>query len=108
MCKSTLLHVFVCVSRLTHIGLINPAVGRIINVSSGVASQYLKNQDAATKTLFSNPDLTQEELDQAVKVRVEAGNVGIGGGYGIKSMHALSLCFSVCVCVCVCRVCVFP
>ena len=32
--------------------------GRVVNVSSGVASSWLKRQDESTKKLFSNPKLT--------------------------------------------------
>lgn len=48
------------------VSLIDPVEGRIVNVSSGAASMWLRRQDEATKTLFSNPDVTQEQLDAAV------------------------------------------
>jgi len=73
--------------------LIDPDSGRIVNVSSGVASMWVRDQDAATKALFSNPDLAQEELDTAVQACVAAGNVGMGGGYGLSkaALSALTL-----------------
>ena len=40
------------------LGLIDPKEGRIVNTSSGVASMWLREQDAPTKALFSNPDVT--------------------------------------------------
>jgi len=66
------------------VGLIAPKIGRIINMSSGVASMWLRGQDAATKKLYSNPDLTQEALDADVAKQLKAGNVGMGGGYGLS------------------------
>jgi NAD(P)-dependent dehydrogenase (short-subunit alcohol dehydrogenase family) len=68
--------------------LIDPSVGRIVNVSSGAASAYLKNQDAATKALFSNPS-SWEALEAGVMSAVAKGNVGLGNGYGL-SKAALS------------------
>ena len=47
--------------------LIDPNKGRIVNTSSGVASLWLSQQDPVTKTLFSNPDTSIDELDKAVK-----------------------------------------
>ena len=75
------------------VALVDPKEGRIVNVSSGAASMWLKTQDAATKTLFSNPDLTLEDLDAAVLSRVVAGDVGMGGGYGLSkaALSALTL-----------------
>ena len=75
------------------IALVDPQEGRIVNVSSGAASMWLKTQDAATKALFSNPDLTFEVLNAAVLSCVAAGNVGMGGGYGLSkaALSALTL-----------------
>eukprot|EP00322_Chrysochromulina_rotalis_P003181 CAMPEP_0115863338 /NCGR_PEP_ID=MMETSP0287-20121206/18639_1 /TAXON_ID=412157 /ORGANISM="Chrysochromulina rotalis, Strain UIO044" /LENGTH=285 /DNA_ID=CAMNT_0003317785 /DNA_START=1 /DNA_END=858 /DNA_ORIENTATION=- len=71
------------------VDLIDPAEGRIINVSSGAASAWVKGQDATTKAIFSKVGLTLEELEAAVKAAVAAGNVGWGNGYGL-SKAALS------------------
>ena len=73
------------------VGLVDPVEGRIVNTSSGVASMWLRDQDAATKALFSSPDTTQEELDAAVAAQVAKGNVGMGGGYGISKAALTSL-----------------
>mmetsp|Transcript_56487 Transcript_56487/g.151195 ORF Transcript_56487/g.151195 Transcript_56487/m.151195 type:complete len:308 (-) Transcript_56487:169-1092(-) len=75
------------------VGLVDPKEGRIVNVSSGGASGFLKRQDAATKALFSNPGVTFEELDAAVKAKVAAGNGGMGNGYGLSkcAVGALTL-----------------
>lgn len=75
------------------VGVIDPTVGRIVNVSSGGASMFLKKQDAATKALFSNPDVTKAEIDAALKAFVESGNVGMGNGYGMSkaALSALTL-----------------
>ena len=40
---------------------------RIVNVSSGAASMWLRNQDEATKNLFTSSDTTFEELQTAVE-----------------------------------------
>ena len=63
--------------------------GRIVNMSSGVASMFLKTQDAECKALYSNPNLTMEELETRVAADVDAGNLGMGDGYGL-SKAALS------------------
>jgi len=75
------------------VGLVAPSGGRIVHVSSGAASMFLKKQDAPTKALFSNPDITFEALDAAVKECVAAGNVGVGNGYGLSkcALSALTL-----------------
>ena len=73
---------------LAMLPLIDPGQGRIVNVSSGVASAYLKGQDAATKALFSQPP-SWEALEAGVKAAVAANNVGMGNGYGL-SKAALS------------------
>jgi NAD(P)-dependent dehydrogenase (short-subunit alcohol dehydrogenase family) len=40
---------------------------RIVNVSSGSASMWLRDQDEATKNLFTSSDTTFEELQTAVE-----------------------------------------
>lgn len=78
--------------RVTHAmePLIDPNGGRIVNTSSGAASNWLKRQDAATKELFSNPNLTLEELDAAVADWLSKEGADLGhGGYGL-SKAALS------------------
>ena len=70
------------------VGLIDPSEGRIVNVSSGAASAFVKGQDAPTKALFSEPP-SWDALETAVKSAVAANNVGWGNGYGL-SKAALS------------------
>jgi len=67
--------------------------GRIVNMSSGVASMFLRSQDAATKQLYSDPDLTLEALDADVAKQAAAGNGGMGSGYGLSkcALTALTL-----------------
>ena len=48
------------------IELIDKSEGRIVNVSSGAASMWLRHQDSATKEFFTNPDITFEDLDTAI------------------------------------------
>ena len=67
--------------------------GRIVNVSSGAASAWLKGQDEATKTLFSNPDLGWDELDAAIQLAVAEDRLGWNKGYGLSKagLSALTL-----------------
>ena len=71
------------------VGLLDASVGRIVNVSSGGASMFLKKQDEATKALFSNPNVTKAEIEAAVQHFIDTGNTGMGNGYGL-SKAALS------------------
>lgn len=78
------------------IDLIEPSEGRVVNTSSGVASMWLRNQDEATRALFSNPNLSQAELDAAIQNEMVAGASGkdLGyGGYGLSkaALTALTL-----------------
>jgi hypothetical protein len=59
--------------------LIDANCGRIVNVSSGAASNFLKDQDAATKSMFSNPP-SWDDLQSAVKSAVASGHLGWGNG----------------------------
>jgi NAD(P)-dependent dehydrogenase (short-subunit alcohol dehydrogenase family) len=74
--------------------LIDPAAGRIVNTSSGVASAWLRQRDEPTKCLFSNPNLTLAELDAAVATWLTAEGADLGhGGYGLSkaALTALTL-----------------
>lgn len=75
------------------VDLIDTKEGRIVNVSSGAASMYLKRQDAKVKEAFSRPDLSFQELDATVKEQVATDNVGMGSGYGLSkaALTALTL-----------------
>jgi len=83
------------VKRVTEamVSLVDPAEGRIVNVSSGGASMFLKKQDEATKALFSNPDITFSELEAALNEKIATNNVGMGNGYGLSkaTLTALTL-----------------
>jgi carbonyl reductase 1 len=64
------------------IDLIDKEKGRIVNVSSGAASMWLRNQDAATKALFSQKPLTSwEVLSDAVDKNKASASMG---GYGLS------------------------
>jgi carbonyl reductase 1 len=54
---------------------------RIVNVSSGAASMWLRNQDDVTKSLFSSADTTWEELNAAVQKLAPSASMG---GYGLS------------------------
>ena len=75
------------------VGLIDKSEGRIVNVSSGAASMWLRHQDAETKKLFTNPNVTLEELEAAVNQNVAAKNFKMGNGYGLSkaALNALTL-----------------
>ena len=72
------------------IGLIDSKEGRIVNTSSGAASMWLRGQDLETKALFSNPNLTFEELDAAVQEHVAKKNFRMGG-YGLSKAALCAL-----------------
>jgi NAD(P)-dependent dehydrogenase (short-subunit alcohol dehydrogenase family) len=73
--------------------LIDSTEGRIVHTSSGGASMWLKTQDAETKALFSNPDLTLDALNTAIQEVTAAGKQGWGNGYGFSKacLTALTL-----------------
>ena len=75
------------------VGLIDKSEGRIVNVSSGAASMWLRHQDVETKKLFTNPNVTLEELEAAVNQNVAAKNFKMGNGYGLSkaALNALTL-----------------
>jgi len=66
--------------------LLDTSVGRIVNVSSGAASMWLRNQTPEAKALFSNSDITWEQLDEAVKTYavLPATTESGFGGYGLS------------------------
>jgi len=63
--------------------LIDTDVGRLVNVSSGAASMWLRNQDDETKKVFSEPT-SFDALKIAIEKHIEAGNEGFGQGYGFS------------------------
>ena len=73
------------------IGLIDETEGRIVNTSSGAASMWLRHQDATTKTIFTNPDVTFEDLETAVNENVAAKNFKMGNGYGLSKAGLCAL-----------------
>lgn len=73
------------------IDLIDATEGRVCHVSSGAATMYLKKQDPKLKALFSNPDLTFEELDALVKEQRACDNMGFGSGYGLSKAAVTAL-----------------
>lgn len=73
------------------VGVLDAKEGRVVNTASGAASMWLRNQDEATKALFSNPEVSFEQIDKACKVVVEAGDVGFGAGYGFSKAALVAL-----------------
>lgn len=76
------------------IDLVDPSEGRIVNVSSGGASMWLREQDDVTKTLFSDVNTTQQQLDDSISENVQNGKAtkGMGAGYGFSkaALNALT------------------
>eukprot|EP00658_Telonema_sp_P-2_P032914 TRINITY_DN24264_c0_g1_i1.p1 TRINITY_DN24264_c0_g1~~TRINITY_DN24264_c0_g1_i1.p1 ORF type:complete len:287 (-),score=82.95 TRINITY_DN24264_c0_g1_i1:154-1014(-) len=63
------------------VGLVDPTQGRIVNVSSGSASMWLRDQDDVTKALFTSPETSWDELVAAA----EAGPPHpVMGMYGVS------------------------
>lgn len=75
------------------IELIDKSEGRIVNVSSGAASMWLRNQDSKTKALFTNELGNFKDLEAAVNENVAAKNFHMGSGYGLSkaALNALTL-----------------
>jgi len=61
--------------------LIDADTGRIVNVSSGAASMWLRHQSAELKTLFTSEETTWEQLVDAVNA--EKGSASMGA-YGLS------------------------
>jgi len=64
--------------------------GRIVNVSSGAASKWVREQDAATKQLFSSPNTTWNELESAIQNHLAKKNF-TRGGYGLSKAGLTSM-----------------
>jgi len=70
--------------------LLDQKGGRIVNVSSGAASKWVRDQDAATQQLFSSPSTTWNELESAVQIHLTKKNF-TRGGYGLSKAGLTSL-----------------
>jgi len=72
------------------IELIDKSEGRIVNVSSGAASMWLRHQDSATKEFFTNADISFESLEATVNKSVGSDNFKV---YGLSKagLNALTL-----------------
>jgi NAD(P)-dependent dehydrogenase (short-subunit alcohol dehydrogenase family) len=63
------------------VDLIDSSEGRIVNVSSGAASMWLRNQSNEQKRLFASADTTWEQLETAVMAALPGAPMG---GYGLS------------------------
>jgi len=63
--------------------LIDPKEGRIINVSSGAASGWLKKQSAQWKKIMSDPNVTMHQIEEVIQQAQETNKVTMGG-YGLS------------------------
>merc|ERR1711953_1291942 len=73
--------------------LIDPKEGRVVNTSSGAASWWLSNQDANTKEVYTNPNISLEVLDAIIQADVAAKNFGKGfsSAYGLSKAALCAL-----------------
>ena len=58
--------------------------GRIVNVSSGGASSWVRQQDEATKKFYSDPDISKEALEADVAKQAAGAEGGWPGTYGLS------------------------
>ena len=58
--------------------------GRIVNVSSGGASSWVRQQDEATKKFYSNPDISLDALVADVAKQAAGAEGGWPGTYGLS------------------------
>ena len=58
--------------------------GRIVNVSSGGASSWVRQQDEATKKFYSDPDVSKEALEADVAKQAAGAEGGWPGTYGLS------------------------
>ena len=100
VCMYACMHVcmYVCITgpqRMTEafVELIDQKEGRIINVSSGAASMWVRDQDVVTKALYCNPDITWEQLDESVRANLASGhgNMGMFADYGLSKAGLTAL-----------------
>ena len=88
--------------------------GRIVNVSSGGASSWVRQQDEATKKFYSNPDISKEALEADVAKQAAGSEGGWPGTYGLSKagLTAYTLyqakAYPHLTCVCVASVCGVP
>ena len=77
------------------VGLIDPKEGRVVNTSSGAASWWLCNQDANTKEVYTNPNISWEVLDAIIQADVAAKNFGkdefFSSAYGLSKAALCAL-----------------
>mmetsp|Transcript_76416 Transcript_76416/g.181766 ORF Transcript_76416/g.181766 Transcript_76416/m.181766 type:complete len:275 (+) Transcript_76416:60-884(+) len=75
----------------TFIPLLEPG-GRIVNVGSGAGPIWMRNQDVPTKKLFTNPDVTWEEIDAKVQAELKKPKEGMGAyGYTKAALTAYTM-----------------
>jgi len=61
------------------IELVDKSEGRIVNVSSGAASMWLRHQDSAMKDFFTNPNVSFEDLEATVNKNIGSDNFKVYG-----------------------------
>ena len=76
--------------------LLDPKVGRIVNVSSEAANLWLRDQNDVTKDIFTNPNTTWNRLNDAVKANLAAKNFKVHlqysfMGYGLSKAGLTAL-----------------
>ena len=85
-----------------------------MNVSSGGASSWVRQQDEATKKFYSNPDISKEALEADVAKQAAGAEGGWPGTYGLSKagLTAYTLyqakAYPHLTCVCAASVCGVP
>ena len=71
----------------------DPACGRIVNISSSAGCMWLYNQDESTKEKFTNPDTVLDEIIETVEENKIRKNYQMGNGYDLSKagLNALSM-----------------
>jgi len=64
--------------------------GRIVNVSSGAASMWLRQKESSVKKIFTNPETSWDDLVAEVETQKNSGSTSGMGAYGL-SKAALNL-----------------
>ena len=71
----------------------DPACGRIVNISSSAGCMWLYNQDESTKEKFTDPDTVLDEISETVEENKIKKNYQMGNGYDLSKagLNALSM-----------------
>ena len=71
------------------LSLIDPAIGRVVNVGSGAGPAFVQKQSYADKKFWRNPNVTWEEIE--AKVNSYKGSIKGMEAYGLSKAGVSSL-----------------